>query len=462
MFSPTPDRNRMTARWSRRSFLEVGTALLGPMSLGPISLGLSDLLMARSRADEPNSANTESPRNAASGKRRHKSIIVFWTHGGLSQQDTYDMKPDAPAEFRGPYQAIQTAVPGILLGERFPRQAKMMDKLSIVRSVNHQNGIHAPSAHWMQTGYFGPTLARNAPQKPSFGSVIARAKKVNGDLMPPYVTIPKAEAFGYQGSVYLGAGYNPFELNTDPNAGDFTVPNLSLPKGLAAASVEDRARLLKEFDTLRRDIDRSGSLEGLDGFKRQALELVTGPEVREAFDLAKEPPALRDRYGRHMYGQAALLARRLVEAGSACVTINTGYWDHHDNIEPGLEQHLPPLDAAIATLVEDLDTRGMLQDVVIYCAGEFGRTPLINGHAGRDHWANCFSVLLGGGGLAGGRIVGASEPKGGNVVERPVSPQDLLATIYHALDIPLDTHYPDATGRPVSIVGAGRPLRELS
>ena len=215
MFSPTPDRIRMTARWSRRSFLEVGTALLGPMSLGPISLGLSDLLSARSRADELASTSASSPRNTASSARKHKSIIVFWTHGGLSQQDTYDMKPDAPAEFRGPYQAIQTTVPGILLGERFPRQAKVMDKLSIVRSVHHQNGIHAPSAHWMQTGYFGPTLARNAPQKPSFGSVIARAKKRNGELMPPYVTIPKAEAFGYQGSVYLGAAYNPFELNTD-------------------------------------------------------------------------------------------------------------------------------------------------------------------------------------------------------------------------------------------------------
>jgi hypothetical protein len=330
-----------------------------------------------------------------------------------------------------------------------------------VRSVNHQNGIHAPSAHWMQTGYFGPTLARNAPQKPSFGSVISRCRGARQAQMPPYVAIPKAEAFGYQGAVYLGAAYNPFELGADPNVRDFRVPNLALPKELSLDSVQDRARLLREFDTLRRDIDRSGTLEGLNGFKAQALEMVIGDRVREAFDINREDPKLRDRYGRHLYGQSAILARRLIEAGTTCVTINTGNWDHHNDIEKGLEEHLPPLDAAIAALVEDLETRGMLDDVVILCAGEFGRTPMINGHAGRDHWANCFSVLLGGGGLKGGRTIGASEPRGGNVVERPLSPHDLLATLYYALDIPLDTHFNDAAGRPVSIVNSGQPIREL-
>lgn len=431
-------------RISRRNFVEMGATVLG--------LGMADLLRVQA---------TAAPAGPEAKTDRKKSLIVFWTHGGLSQQDTWDMKPDAPAEYRGPYQPIATNVPGISITEKFPRQARVMDKLSIVRSVNHQNAIHAPSAHWMQTGYFGPTLARDAPQKPSFGSVIARARGANADLMPPYVAIPKAEAFGYQGAVYLGAAYNPFELNADPNAANFAVPNLALPKGLAFESVRDRAALLRQFDTLRRDIDKSGSLEGLDSFKTQALDMVTGARVREAFDLSQESPELRDRYGRHLYGQSALLARRLVEAGSTCVTINTGYWDHHDKIHPNLEQHLPPLDAAIATLVEDLDARKKLDDVVIFCAGEFGRTPLINGHAGRDHWANCFSVLIGGGGLQGGRVVGASEPRGGKVQERPTSPQDLLATLYHALGIPLDTHFPDATGRPVSIVGSGTPIREL-
>jgi len=423
---------------TRRNFLELGASALG--------LSLANVLQARAATGAPKS---------------HKALIVFWTHGGLSQQDTYDLKPDAPAEFRGPYRPIASAVPGVPLTERFPRQARILDRLSIVRSVHHENAIHAPSSHWMQTGYFGPTLARNAPQKPSFGSVIARARGAGQAHMPPYVTLPKAEAFGYQGSVYLGAAYNPFELGVDPNARDYRVPNLALPRDLSLQSVQTRAELLREFDTLRRDVDRSGTLEGLNTFKAQALEMVTGDRVRDAFDIQREDPRLRDRYGRHMYGQGALLARRLVEAGSTCVTVNTGYWDHHNDIEKYLEEHLPPLDAAIAALVEDLEERGMLDDVVIYCAGEFGRTPLINGHAGRDHWSNCFSVLLGGGGLRGGCVVGASEPRGGSVRERPVTPGDLLATLYKALDIPLDTHYVDASGRPVSIVNAGKPVTEL-
>lgn len=431
----------MRPAFSRRNFLQMSASLLG--------VGSADLLRVRVSAAE------------SLLKTPNKALIVFWTHGGMSQQDTYDMKPDAPAEFRGAYRPIATAVPGVRITERFPRQVRVMKHLSIVRSVNHQNAIHAPSAHWMQTGYFGPTLARNAPQKPSFGSVIARSRGAGDSHMPPYVAVPRAEAFGYQGAVYLGAAYNPFEVAADPNSRDFRVPNLSLPGNLPAQSVRTRTQLLKEFDTLRRDVDQTGTLEGLNSFKAQALEMVTGERVRAAFDISKESQRLRDHYGRHLYGQSALLARRLVEAGTACVTINTGYWDHHDDIEKGLEQHLPPLDAAIAALVEDLADRGMLDDVVIYCAGEFGRTPLINGHAGRDHWPECFSVLLGGGGLKGGQVVGASEPRGGKVAERPVSPSDLLATLYQTLGISLETHYQDASGRPVSIVGAGKPIQEL-
>ncbi|MBT6153151.1 MAG: DUF1501 domain-containing protein [Planctomycetaceae bacterium] len=430
---------------SRRNFLELGAPLLG--------LGLADVLALRAAG-----ANTKQPNEKPRGG---KSLIVFWTHGGMSQQDTYDMKPDAPAEYRGMYQAIDTTVPGIVLGERFAQQAKVMKHISLVRSVHHENGIHAPSAHWMQTGHFGPTLARNAAKFPSFGSVIARTNGAHGEHMPPYVTIPKSEAFGYQGAVYLGKAYNPFEVNADPNAKNFKVANLAPPSGLTLKSVESRRRLLKKFDTLRRDIDSSGLIEGLDTFKAQALEMVSGERVREAFNLSAEPDKLRDRYGRHQYGQSALLARRLVEAGSSCVTINTGYWDHHNDIEKGLETHLPPLDVAMAALIEDLDQRGMLDDVVVYCAGEFGRTPLMNGHAGRDHWSNCFTTMLAGGGLKGGQIVGASEKFGGGVRERQVMPLDLLATIYQAMGISLDTYYIDSTGRPTNIVSPGQPIHEL-
>ena len=426
---------------TRRNFLEIGAPMLG--------LGLSDLLRMEAKAKETGHPGSK------------KSLIIFWTDGGVSQQDTWDMKPDAPSEYRGFYQPIATAVPGVVFSERIPMQASVMDRISIVRSVHHENGIHAPSAHWMLTGYFGPTLARNAAQKPSFGSVIGRALGSRQPPMPAYVTIPKSESFGYQGAVYLGKAYNPFEVGADPNAADFKVPNLSLPGGLTSDSVGARRKLLKTFDTLRRDIDDSGVIDGLDTFKSQALEMVAGDRMRAAFDLTVEDPQLRDQYGRHRYGQSALLARRLVEAGARCVNINTGNWDHHDNIEQGLEKHLPPLDRAIATLVQDLETRGLLNDVIIYCVGEFGRTPRINGHAGRDHWSNCFSVLLAGGGIQGGRIVGASEKWGGAVQERLVTPLDVLATIYQLLGISLGTHYEDASGRPVSIVGSGRPINEL-
>lgn len=426
---------------TRRNFLQIGVPFLG--------LGLADLLRLESQAGEAN-------RRAG-----RKSLIVFWTDGGISQQDTWDMKPSAPSEYRGMYKTISTNVPGIQLSEKLPFQAKVMDRLSIVRSVHHDNGIHAPSSHWMQTGYFGPTLARNAAQKPSFGSVIARSLGARRPPIPAYVTIPKSEAFGYQGAVYLGKAFNPFEVGADPNAADFKLPNLSLQAGLTEQTIESRRALLKTFDTLRRDIDDSGVMEGLDTFKSQALEMVAGDEVRAAFDLSAEDSNLRDKYGRHRYGQSALLARRLVEAGARCVNINTGNWDHHNEIEKGLGEHLPPLDKAIAALVDDLTIRGMLDDVVIYCVGEFGRTPRMNGNAGRDHWADCFSVLLAGGGIRGGRVVGASEKWGGGVQERPVTPLDLLATIYHTLGIPLDTHFEDASGRPVSIVGSGRPVTEL-
>jgi len=426
---------------TRRNFLQIGAPLLG--------LGLADLLRLDSQAAEAGLATSK------------KSLIIFWTDGGVSQQDSFDVKPDAPAEYRGMYRPIGTTVPGVVLSERLPLQANVMDRLSIIRSVHHENGIHAPSAHWMQTGYFGPTLARNAAQKPSLGSVIARALGSHQPPMPAYVTIPKSESFGYQGAVYLGKAFNPFEVGADPNAADFKVPNLSLPNGLTARSVDSRRALLKTFDTLRRDIDETGVMEGLDTFKQQALEMVAGERMRAAFNLDAEDPKVRDQYGRHRYGQSALLARRLVEAGARCVNINTGNWDHHNDIEKGLDEHLPPLDRAIAALVEDLDGRGLLNDVIVYCAGEFGRTPRMNGHAGRDHWSDCFSVLLAGGGLQGGRIVGASEKWGGGVQERLVTPLDLLATIYQTLGIPLDTHYEDSSGRPTSIVGSGRPIQEL-
>lgn len=430
--------------FSRRGLLRLGAPSLG--------LTLSEML----RSDRIQAAETQESRRSAS----KKSIIVFWTDGGLSQQDTYDTKPDAPAEYRGMYETIGSSVPGIGVSEAIPNQARVMRHLAIVRSVHHENGIHAPSAHWMQTGYFGPTLARNAPQKPSLGSVISRSLGTRRPPMPAYVTIPRSEAFGYQGAVYLGKAHNPFEVGADPNSAGFDVPNLTLPKGLSQKSVDSRRRLLGTFDTIKREIDESGVMEGLDTFKIQAMEMVTGDAMRQAFDIGQEDPKLRDRYGRHRYGQSALLARRLIEAGARCVNINTGNWDHHNDIAKGLDEHLPPLDRALAALIEDLADRGMLDDVIVYCVGEFGRTPRINGNAGRDHWSDAFSVMLAGGGVRGGTVVGASEKWGGSVQDRLVTPLDLLATIYDLLGIPLTTHYDDSAGRPTAIT-TGSPIREL-
>lgn len=429
---------------SRRDCLRIGVPALG--------LTLADMLRAdRARANEAPLASRTASR---------KSIIVFWTDGGLSQQDTWDPKPDAPAEYRGMYKTIDTFVPGVRLSESIPHQARVMRHMALVRSVHHENGIHAPSAHWMQTGYFGPTLARNAPQKPSLGSVISRSLGSRRPPMPAYVTIPKSEAFGYQGAVYLGKAHNPFEVGGDPNSPGFDVPNLSLPKGLSPRIVEARGRLLGTFDTLKREIDDAGVMEGLDAFKTQAMDMVTGDAMRQAFDIGREDPKLRDRYGRHRYGQSALLARRLIEAGARCVNVNTGNWDHHNDIAKGLEDHLPPLDRAIAALIEDLSDRGMLGDVIVYCVGEFGRTPRINGNAGRDHWSDAFSVMLAGGGIQGSTVVGASEKWGGSVQDRLVTPLDLLATIYDLLGIPLTTYYDDSAGRPTAIT-TGSPIREL-
>ncbi|MBS0261737.1 MAG: DUF1501 domain-containing protein [Planctomycetes bacterium] len=429
------------SRLSRRGFFQASALPLGVGLAGH----LGPTLVAQAEETAP----------------RKRSLIVFWTDGGLSQQDTYDMKPEAPAEYRGTYEPIRTTVPGLIVGERLAGQAQVMQHVSIVRSVHHENGIHAPSAHWMQTGYFGPTLARNAPQKPSLGSVISRSLGSHRPPMPAYVSIPKSEAFGYQGAVYLGKAYNPFEVNADPNAVDFKVPNLALPDGLTQRTIATRKALLRDFDTLPANGDRAGVAEGLQTFKGQALEMVAGEHLRHAFDLTAEDPSLRDRYGRHRYGQSALLARRLVEAGAACVNINTGNWDHHNDLVKGHDEHLPPLDRAIAALIHDLSDRGLLQDVLVYCVGEFGRTPRINGHAGRDHWSDCFSVMLAGGGIQGGRVVGASEKWGGGVKDRLVTPLDLLATVYHQLGIPQETHYLDASGRPTSIVGGGKPIHEL-
>jgi uncharacterized protein (DUF1501 family) len=435
---------------TRRSFLRAG-------SLGLASLGLGDLLRAQARAGAGSSAGDD------------LSVILVWLDGGPPQHETYDPKPEAPGEFRGPLRAIDTSVPGVQVSELLPEHARLMQRMSIIRSMHHDNGDHFAAAHWMLTGSFGATALDKAPKAPSAGSVVARLRGSRRPGMPAYVGLLNTHSVGirpgYHGAAYLGSSHGPFIADGDPNKISYRVPELTLPVGLDAARLENRRGLLGAMDAARRAVEAAG--DDLDPFTRQAFELLTGPAAGRAFDLSKEDPRLRDRFGRHMWGQGTLLARRLVEAGARFVTLTFGGWDFHSSLEKGMNSVLPVLDRAVGSLVEDLDRRGMLDTTMVIVMGEFGRTPRINRGLpndptpGRDHWGQVMSVLLAGGGLRPG-IVGASNARGEVPRDRPLTPRDLIATVYARLGLDPSTTFPDHFGRPMPIVpGGGEPIREL-
>jgi hypothetical protein len=322
----------------------------------------------------------------------------------------------------------------------------------------------------MLTGYFGSNVQKLEPMFPSAGSITAKVCGANRPGLPAYVAVPFAANInlvpGYNGAAWLGQAYDPFQCGGDPNAAGFAVKDLTLPGGLSVPDLENRKTLLDKFDTLRRDIDRSGTLESLDKFQRQAYELISGPAARQAFDVGREDPRLRDRYGRHTWGQSVLLARRLVEAGVTFVTVHMGGWDHHGirqggAIKPAMESQLPILDCAIASLVEDLCDRGLYDKVALCVCGEFGREPRVNQEAGRDHWCQAGFTLLGGGGLKGGLAVGSTTARGEEPRERAVGPGDVLATLYHVLGIDTTRQFTDRSGRPHAILSRGRAITEL-
>jgi hypothetical protein len=440
------DRQRYCDGISRRSFLQAG-------ALGIAGLALPDWLRLKAQAAEGGKTTRET------------AVILIWLDGGPTHMDTYDLKPAAPAEYRGPLKGTRTNVPGLEICELMPRQAQVMDKLAIVRSLYHTTGDHFAGAHWMLTGYHGSTAANLDPMYPSAGSITARVRGANWAGLPAYVAVPIAASVGlvpgYNSGAYLGTSYNPFQTGGDPNQPNFSVRNLTLPGGMTLAQLEDRRHLLSTFDTLRRDLDRSGTIESLDRFQREAYELISGPAAREAFDISKEDPRLRDRYGRHNWGQSTLLARRLVEAGVTFVTVHMGGWDDHAAIEQAMKNKLPIYDRAVASLVEDLSDRGMYDRVAICVCGEFGRTPRVNGSAGRDHWGEAGFTVLGGGGLKTGLAVGSTSDKGERPKDRPVRPEDMLATLYHVLGIDTTQTFIDRTGRPHPILNGGAPIEEL-
>lgn len=447
---------RRRERYTRRGVLRAGF-------FGLAGASLADLLRA----------------SDVSASASDKSVILVWLDGGPSQLESYDPKPDAPAEYRGPFGAIATNVPGVHLSELLAGQCKLMDKMALVRTVHHDNADHFAAAHWMLTGHFGSTAADLAQKYPSVGSCVARVRGPRQPSMPAYVGLPAAQSIyifpGYQGAAYLGRAYEPFDVQPSQKyighsfAGAIERPAfLDTLKLSNSGHFRDRLDLMARLDRIECELDTSGVMSGSDKYQRQALDMLLSAQAREAFDMEKEDARVRDRYGPGPWGHYACMARRLVEAGVRFVTVDMPHWDHHSNLEVGHGGNMRAMDRAVAALIEDLHERNRLGDVLVLVMGEFGRTPRINKGLpdvdpipGRDHWGNCFSAMLAGGGVQGGQVVGRSDARAEHPIERPLKPSDLLATVYALLGIDPHQTFPDHAGRPRAILADGEPIREL-
>lgn len=417
---------------SRRDFLKIG-------ALGATGLSLPGLLANRANA-------------ARDGKPvKDTAIVWLWLGGGPTHIETFDPKMTAPAEYRSVTGEVKTTLPGVTLGSHFVKTAQQADKFAFVRSFAHRNSGHGGGTHWVMTGYDNRGIDNGGlPSRPSIGSILAKHRGPNHPEsgMPTYVRVG---GIGSDGPAFLGAAYAPFATNGPARR------NMELVS--AEARVNDRRSLLGSVDRFRRDADATGLMDGLDAFEQQAFDLVLG-NAPEAFDLRKEDPKLVERYGRGL-GQNLLTARRLCEAGCGFVTVSFGGWDNHGQIEPAMNRRCPDLDNAIATFVEDVHARGLQDRILLVVTGEFGRTPKVNRSAGRDHWAPLSTLALAGGGLTMGQTVGESSPKAEVPATTPISPQDLMATLFHVLGIERDLQYTNQAGRPVYMLEEGKPIAEL-
>jgi len=425
---------------SRRGLIQAG---LG----GIIGLSLPDLLRLRAESAESTSGT---------------AVIYLELAGGPTQHETYDPKPSAPAEYRGPFDTIETCLPGIRFSQLMEKQAAIADKLAIIRSIHHDSGSHGTSSHMTQSGYYLRDNQNRDNEMPSIGSVTAKIRGSNVGGMPAFVSIPRIMRYG--GAAWIGKGYNPFETGKSADTKNFQVPNLTLLKGLTSDRLADRRGLLSGFDTARRIIDNQGVAEATDNFTRQAFEMVTGDTARSAFNIEDEPEEIRNRYGRNSLGQDILLARRLVERGVTFVTVraNTkGSWDDHNGIAERMKAKGPAIDQGIAALISDLYETGLAEKVMVVAMGEFGRTPRVNGNAGRDHWGRVMSVMLSGGQLKVGQVVGASDSLGGVPAERPWRPENVLATLYRHLGIDPQNTFDDPAGRPRYILERREVVQDL-
>lgn len=439
MFDLITGSSRDCGGVSRRHFLQIG---------GLATLGLTLPGWLRVRAQTPAS-------------RTNVNCILLWMQGGPSHLDIFDPKPDAPAEVRGEFGVIDTNLPGVKVCEHLPRLAKQLDKYSIIRGCDPQNGSHGVADHLMMSGHkFNPSLAF-----PCYGSVVAKERGYRQGMFP-FVQLGRAIDRRFNGGVpgFLGDEYSAFEVGDDPSQTNFRVRDLSLAQSTDAKRLERRQSMLSDLEKHQKAVETqaSGAVQARDAFYEKAFGLITSPAAKRAFDLGQEADKLRDDYGRNSFGQSCLLARRLLEGGVQFVTITDGGWDTHQNNFKSLKERLlPRIDQGYSALLRDLDVRGMLDNTLVVWMGDFGRTPKVNSAAGRDHWSTASVVTMGGGGIKRGEIVGRTNALAEFVVDNPVTPQDIAATIYHAVGVPLDTWYKAQDGRPIQLIPQGKPIRQL-
>ena len=425
---------------SRRDFLHVGF-------LGGLGLTLPQFLrMRQAQADQK---FYESKEGTAKG------VIFIYLPGGCAHQETWDPKPFAPLEYRGPLGQVKTNVDGVLFSEHLKKSANVMDNSTVCRSMTHGEAAHERGTHNMFTGY-RPSPALNFP---SMGSVVTHEFGPRNNL-PQYVCIPN-QPNEFAGTGYLSSSFAPFSLGSDPASGNFQVRDLQLPGGVDDSRFARRRNVLDAVNEHFRLKEKSDSLDAVDTFYQRAYAMVSSQQAREAFDINKEDGKLRDAYGRNTAGARMLLARRLVEAGSRFVTLTYGGWDMHDNIKGGIERQVPEFDQAFSALITDLDNRGMLDETLVCVASEFGRTPKINATAGRDHWPKVFSVVMAGGGIKRGTIYGSSNSTASEPEDNPLTVVDWATTMYHCLGITADKELMAPGDRPIEIVDGGKVRREL-
>ena len=426
---------------NRREFLQVGFA-------GGVGLSLPELLKVEANAQ---AKFYESKEGAA------KSLIHIYLPGGMAHQETWDPKPYAPSEYRGPFKAINTNVDGLQFSENFKNLAKVADKMTVIRSMTHGEAAHERGTHNMFTGY----KPSPAIKFPSFGSVISHEFGPRKNL-PPYVCVPNSPN-EFAGTGYLSSMYGPFSVGSDPaDLANFKVRDLTLPAGVDGGRFERRRTLLEAVDSHFRNMEQADQIDAMDSFYQKAYSLIGSAEARDAFDLTKEDDKMKDRYGKNQAGMRMLLSRRLVESGVRLVTMTYGSWDHHDKIKDNIGRQVPDFDKALATLLTDLDERGLLDSTLVMVSSEFGRTPKINKTDGRDHWPRVFSTMLAGGGIKRGFVYGSSDSLASEPDTNPVDVESFAKTIYHQLGINADKELIAPGPRPMEIVDGGSVIEELT